>query len=137
MNSPAPRDDSTDPLDLRVKVYIEQSQSYSVYPRPDMRFYLVPSVLQLSCKGKLPSWAKAIEKGKKIHIQTEEGLYDLNNPEEAKFWNNLDTLLKTEKNLIIYLKYWKPASEKGKPRGQKELEGVFTFDYATPPCIIM
>jgi len=123
--------------DERVKVKIEMASSYSVYPRPETRFYMVATVGQVGCKNELPHWAEPITKGKKIHLQTEEGLYDLNNPEEAAFWNNLDELLKTESCLVVTLKNWKPASEKGKPRGFKELDGVFTFDWAVAPCITM
>ena len=129
-------DASNAPTGDRVKVLCENAH-HSIYPKPDMKYFLNLVVTDVACNGQQPYYYDKIEKGKKIHIRTQRDLYDLDDPNQKKFWENLDNLLRTNTNLIFYIKSWQPASDKAYPRKGNSIEGDFIFDFCVAPCITM
>ncbi len=124
------------PLEYRVKVLCENAH-HSIYPKPDMKYFLNLTVNDFKCDGIKPDFFDKIEVGKKIHLQTQRDLYNLEEPEAKAFWERLDELLRTKSSLIFFIRAWKPASNKAYPRKSGSIEGDFIFDYCTAPCITM
>ena len=122
--------------DTRVKVMCELS-NHTLYPKPEMKYYLSPVVSDFACKGEKPHYYNLLESGKKIHLNTKRDEYNLEDPEQKEFWEKLDELLRTKSTLTFYIKFWKPASEKAYARKNFEIAGDFTFDFAEAPCITM